>query len=237
MVNFTLTFLRCSNSLAPLLAMCCAPCDVYALCLSSKSLHKLRGSVRLSTWLLGISLRASLKATLLEKGIVSFEALTAVFGGNPFLIAGSTVLQAVFGEYWGGDVDCYIGNANSSTSFKIARKMPELGFEFRLNNSSSSSLLPGMLVWRCQNSNGHAIDIVSWGSDWDIYRHPERSGMTRYYRTPLDMLEQFDIEACKCSFDGTTFRIRDPHRTFKRMSRCLPEHVCTKVNIKVGAGG
>ena len=168
MASFTLTFLRYSNSLTPLLAIFCAPCDVYALCLSSKSLHKLRGSVRLSTRLLGISLRVSLRATLHRKGIFSFEALAAVFCGNPFLIAGSTVLQAVFGEFWGGDVvDCYIGNAHSSTCIKIARKMPELGFEFRgANNSSSTSLLPGMLVWRCHNSNGHAIDIVSWGSCW-----------------------------------------------------------------------
>ena len=236
MVNFTLTFLRYSNSLTPLLAIFCAPCDVYALCLSSKSLHKFRGSVRLSTRLLGISLRVSLRATLLGKGIVSFEALAAVFCGNPFLIAGSTVLQAVFGEYWGGDVDCYVGNAHSSTCLKIGRKMQELGFELSARISSSASLLPGMLVWRCHNSDSHAIDIISWGSNWDIYRDPERSGITQYYSTPLDMLEQFDIEACKCSFDGTTFHIRDPHRTFKRMSRCLPEHACNKVN-KWGAGG
>ena len=188
MANFTLAFLRGSNRLKYFLAVFCAPCDVYALCLATKSLHRVSGSVCLSTRLLGASLRVSLGATLRSKGVVSLEALAAVFSGNAFAIAGSTVLQAVFGEEdWGGGVDCYIGNANSETSLELGRKMATIGFDQLMNHTSSASsnLLPGMFVLRYQNSHGYTVDI---------YRDPARSGMEKCYTTPLHMLEQFDIE-------------------------------------------
>ena len=155
MGDFTFTFLRGSNTLASLLAVFCAPCDVYSLCLSTKYLHRVRDSVCLSTRLLGISLRRSLSATLRAKGVVSFEALATVFRGYQFVISGSSVLQAVFGENWGGDVDCYTGNANSKASVRIGRKMAELGFEHcQKGISSSSTVLPGLSVLKCFNSNG-----------------------------------------------------------------------------------
>ena len=40
--------------------------------------------------------------------------------------------------------------------------------------------------------------------------------------TPFDILEDFDLTICKASFDGKTFRIPDPHRTFSRQSTMEP---------------
>lgn len=39
----------------------------------------------------------------------------------------------------------------------------------------------------------------------------------------LELLESFDIIICKCSFDGTKFRIPEPHRTFKMKSSLEPK--------------
>ena len=38
----------------------------------------------------------------------------------------------------------------------------------------------------------------------------------------FDLLDDFDLEMCKASFDGTKFRIPDPHRTFARKTTMEP---------------
>lgn len=40
--------------------------------------------------------------------------------------------------------------------------------------------------------------------------------------TLFDLLEDFDLTICKASFDGKTFRIPDPHRTFSAKSTMEP---------------
>lgn len=40
--------------------------------------------------------------------------------------------------------------------------------------------------------------------------------------SPFDILEDFDLTICKASFDGKTFRVPDPHRTFAAKSTMEP---------------
>ena len=40
--------------------------------------------------------------------------------------------------------------------------------------------------------------------------------------TPFSILDDFDLTICKASFDGKTFRIPDPHRTFRGKSTMEP---------------
>ena len=40
--------------------------------------------------------------------------------------------------------------------------------------------------------------------------------------TPFELLDDFDLTICKASFDGKTFRVPDPHRTFSAQSTMEP---------------
>jgi hypothetical protein len=57
------------------------------------------------------------------------------------------------------------------------------------------------------------------------------------------LLKSFDIVICKCSFDGQTFRIPDPHLTFTKQTRLEPTRMdlmlayCKAAAARAAAGG
>jgi len=57
------------------------------------------------------------------------------------------------------------------------------------------------------------IDLV-------VGRLKDKSGDKKI--TPSDLLSDFDLEICKCSFDGRKFRVADPHNTFSGRTTMEP---------------
>ena len=119
------------------LAAFAAPVDVYQLCLTCSFFHKTKSGADtvLATQLLGTSLRIGLSALLAKRGLS-----TQLFDGfeqGRFYLAGSIILQAVFGEEWDSDVDCYI--QENYTAFVDQARKNINAHGYRYGGSISSS--------------------------------------------------------------------------------------------------
>jgi hypothetical protein len=228
------------------------PEEVYQLCLTSKYWHRQVGDKVLATALLGVALRVGIAALLKRRGIDSIGALFQGFSGDEFVIAGSIILQAIHGEEWESDIDCYITEPFTRVIEQARRNINGQGYRFG-GVLSASSFFASMEVKRYYHAGyssqclpTHAEDdpeetpdpddfFGTFGADPDEDEYPKRQrnsldlvvGRSDSWTSPLDMIDKFDMEMCKSNFNGTIFRIPYAHLTFNRMTHTIPVEMMT----------
>jgi len=281
------TFFHCKNALMAVAASS-TPVDMYNFCLTSsvwhvaptfdkdeeekekKSEKKEQGEPVLATRIMGHSLRCGLESVLNRKGL-PLEMLFEGLNTGDMVIAGSCILQAIFGLNWESDVDCYIKKGCYEKTGVIAqarKNIANCGYEFEgaISASHFAAFMEVKRFYRKESGrqekklatifDGVDFDNLDGGRDYwpgvqslglgftravfdsvsDVQYAPVRrknsldlvvgrqsilAGVASNYASPFEMIEKFDIEMCKSSFDGRTFRIVDPRLTFHKHSHCI----------------